>query len=143
MQELFDVISAAGLKLTPRRRSIVALFAESGKPLSPRDVHSRLRPLFSRCGLPGVYRNLDALAGCGLLFRLAGSGRERLYALCRTPAGHHHHIVCVSCGKTGTVDSCQYHEGMMVGGFRLLSHAAHFEGICPACHQASTGGVRT
>ncbi|MBM3162877.1 MAG: transcriptional repressor [Chlorobi bacterium] len=144
MQELLDAISRAGLKLTPRRRTIVCLFAESRQPLTPREVHSRLCMLFSRCGLPGVYRNLDSLAGCGVLFRLPGPGRERLYALCRTPGIlHHHHIVCVSCGKAGTIDGCHYHEGMMIGGYRLLSHVTHFEGICPSCLGESEEGVRT
>lgn len=134
MQQALESIRNAGLKLTSRRKEIVQLFAEARKPLSPQEVQDQLLHRFEKCGLPGVYRNLEALADCGLLVRLAGFGRERKYAFC--PGGdkhHHHHIVCVSCGKVGHVEGCHYHEGLMLGEFRLLSHILQFEGICEHC----------
>lgn len=134
MQDVRELIRSAGLKATPRRRAMIALFRERMRPLSPLEVQTALKSDFSRCGLPGVYRNLEALAGGGILFRLAGFGRERRYALCSGfSQHHHHHIVCVSCGRIGRIDECRYPDGMMVGGYRVLSHIAQFEGICPAC----------
>ena len=85
MNEAYALIKKAGLKMTPRRREMVALFLNSPAPLSPQEVQDQLKRLFSRCGLPGVYRNLETLADCGVLFRVVGFGRERSYALCCTP----------------------------------------------------------
>ncbi|NTW83300.1 MAG: transcriptional repressor [Chlorobiaceae bacterium] len=134
MRQPLEVIRNAGLKLTPRRREIALLFAETLKPLSPLEVQELLRKRFGRCGLPGVYRNLEALAECGLLLRLAGFGRERKYMFCPgQEKHHHHHIICVSCGKVGHVEGCLYHEGMMLGGYRVLSHIVQFEGLCENC----------
>jgi Fur family ferric uptake transcriptional regulator len=136
MNEAYALIKKAGLKLTPRRREMVAMFLNSPSPLSPQEVQDQLKRLFIRCGLPGVYRNLETLADCGVLFRVVGFGRERSYALCCSPfmeKHHHHHIICSTCGKVGQVELCDYHEGMMIGGFRLVSHVVQLSGICPSC----------
>ncbi len=136
MNEAYTLIKAAGLKLTPRRQEMVALFLHTQKPLSPLEVQDHLKLHFRQCGLPGVYRNLETLVDCGVLFRLAGFARERSYALCCRPVHehhHHHHIICSSCGKVGQVDVCGYHEGMMIKGFRLVSHVVQLSGICDSC----------
>ncbi len=137
MYKAYQLIRNAGLKLTPIRKEIILIFEESPRPFTPREVQNLVQKRIGRCGLPGIYRNLEALAGCGVLFRLAGFGRERFYALCREPGTdpHHHHIVCVSCGKVAHVDGCRYHEGMMLGGYRLLSHIVQFEGVCANCQE--------
>ncbi len=136
MNEAYTLIRGAGLKLTPRRREMVALFLQTQKPLSPLEVQDHLKLHFRQCGLPGVYRNLETLADCGVLFRVVGFARERSYALCCRPVQehhHHHHIICSSCGKVGQVDQCGYHEGMMIEGFRLVSHVVQLSGICDSC----------
>ncbi len=138
MNEAYTLIKGSGLKLTPRRREMVALFLHTQKPLSPLEVQDHLKLHFRQCGLPGVYRNLETLADCGVLFRVVGFARERSYALCCRPINehhhqHHHHIICSSCGKVGQVDLCEYHKGMMIEGFRLVSHVVQLSGICYSC----------
>jgi Fur family transcriptional regulator, ferric uptake regulator len=139
MENIYDRLRDANLKLTPRRRAIIGLFTDGAGPLSPREVLSRLRGDFSRCGLPGVYRNLEALADCGVLYRVAGFGRERSYGFCGHDSGghghHHHHIVCVSCGRSAVIGECAYHEGMMIGGFRLVDHLVQLHGVCDTCRE--------
>jgi Fur family ferric uptake transcriptional regulator len=138
MNEAYTLIKGSGLKFTPRRREMVALFLHTQKPLSPLEVQDHLKLHFKQCGLPGVYRNLETLADCGVLFRVVGFARERSYALCCRPINehhhqHHHHIICSSCGKVGQVDLCEYHKGMMIEGFRLVSHVVQLSGICYSC----------
>jgi Fur family ferric uptake transcriptional regulator len=136
MRQAYTLVKDAGLKLTPRRRAIIALFSDVSGPLSPLEVLERLKLQFSRCGLPGVYRNLESLADCGVLFRIAGFSRERRYALCGKHGHeeyHHHHIICTSCGRVGEVKACGYHEGMVIDGFRLESHLVELRGICTSC----------
>ena len=137
MQDSFERIRQSGLKLTSRRKAIVALFSGYTGPLTPRDVQSRLKGDFEQCGLPGIYRNLESLADCGVLFRVVSFGRERAYAFCHRPKadidGHHHHIICVSCGRTGQINDCRYQEGMTVAGFRIVEHVLQLKGLCEAC----------
>lgn len=136
MQDQYTRLRDSGLKLTPRRKAIIDLFSGRNGPLSPREVQSLLKRAFSRCGLPGVYRNLETLADCGVLFRVAGFGRERTYGFCghkHSCQEHHHHIVCVSCGRSAVIEECGYHEGMMIGGFRLVDHVLQLNGLCETC----------
>lgn len=142
MEELLGKLRSSGLKVTPRRKAIVELFLREGSVLSPSDVFDALRSGMGKCGLPGIYRNLETLASCGILFRVVSFGRERRYALCRPEPEsslHHHHIVCVSCGKVGRVPECRYRDGMRIGGFRLVSHIVQLNGLCASCAEKEEG----
>ena len=143
MHEALSLIKDAGMKLTPRRRKMIVLFSLSSGPLSAVEVYEGLKEEFPRCGLPGVYRNLEALADCGVLFRVAGFGRERRFALCTRPhheEHHHHHIICISCGRVGQVEDCRYQEGMMIDGFRLVGHLVQLHGVCAPCSLRESEG---
>ena len=144
MEELLDKLRAAGCKVTPRRKAIIDLFLKQGGIRSPPDVQEILNESIGQCGLPGVYRNLETLASCGILFRIADFGSERRYALCGVDKteGHHHHIICVSCGKVGNITNCQYREGMNIDGFRIVSHLVQLNGLCESCVTKKTGENR-
>ncbi len=135
MDSLYEQLRSHGFRLTPRRKAMIGLFAGEQGALTPQEVQARLRPLVGSCGLPGVYRNLEVLASCGIVFRMVTFGGERRYAFCRArhPDEHHHHIVCVSCGRVGDVPGCSYRDGMVVNGFRLLSHVVQLDGLCETC----------
>ena len=142
MEKLLDKLRAAGCKVTPRRKAIIDLFLKKGGALSPQEVHGFLKETIGQCGLPGVYRNLETMTGCGILFRIAAFGGEKRYALCMADEdaeGHHHHIVCVSCGKVGNIVDCQYREGMNIDGFRIVSHLVQLNGLCKSCLTKKTG----
>lgn len=139
MQEAIDLLRRSGLKLTPRRLALIELFWGASGPLTPAQVQAHLKTRFDQCGLPGIYRNLETLAGCGVLFRVVHFGRERSYALCsRLQREHHHYIICISCGRVGRVEDCRYDEGMIVDGYRLVSHVLQLQGICALCSSTST-----
>jgi Fe2+ or Zn2+ uptake regulation protein len=137
MNELLDKLRAAGCKVTLRRKAIIDLFLKKGGVLSPQDVRGFLRESIGQCGLPGIYRNLETMVACGILFRVVTFGGERRYALCNAdePDMHHHHIVCISCGKIGDVSDCMYRDGMKIDGFTLLSHVVQLNGLCDTCAQ--------
>lgn len=114
MQEALERLRRYGLKITPRRRAIFSAFSDCSIALFPRMVQESLRLQFSRCGLPGIYRNLEALADCGVLVRVAGFGRQRSYALCRYSGKdipHYHQIICISCGRIGSFHECAWMMG--------------------------------
>ncbi|ASQ89674.1 Fur family transcriptional regulator [Prosthecochloris sp. GSB1] len=142
MEELLGILRGSGFRVTPRRRAIVELFMREGSVLSPSDVFDALRSSMVKCGLPGIYRNLETLVSCGILFRVVSFSGERRYALCRPEPEsrrHHHHIVCVSCGKVGRVQECRYRDGMRIDGFRLVSHIVQLNGLCASCAEKEDG----
>lgn len=134
MDGCFAKIRSGKLKLTPRRRAIVELFLKEKKYLTPDTVWQALRKRFSRCGLPGVYRNLESLAECGVLTKIQSDGRKRCYGVCAGRGGrHHHHIVCVKCGKVDTVEGCGFETKRTIKGFKVIDHFVQVNGICARC----------
>ncbi|MEU1183739.1 Fur family transcriptional regulator [Streptomyces sp. NPDC005820] len=84
-----------GLRCTPGRLQIVALFAASARHLSVAEAWEEL----SRSGPPvhptTVYRTLETLTAVGLTHAVHGPGATR-YCVLGEP---HHHVVCQDCGE--------------------------------------------
>jgi Fur family transcriptional regulator, ferric uptake regulator len=129
-----DRIQSSGLKLTPRRKSIVDIFLSCKFHMTPEDVWVKLKKRFKKCGLPSVYRNLESLANCGVLTRVQKFDRKKHYGLCCSRGNHHHHhIICLKCGKVEDMSSCGYSHTKKIKGFKILSHYVQLNGICAGC----------
>jgi Fur family ferric uptake transcriptional regulator len=143
-----------GQRLTPQRERVLALFEEigAGRHLSAEDVHQRLRSTQTAVGstspsggvsLATVYRTLRLLSSLELLqelelpdggrrFELAGDAQHR----------HHHHLVCVRCGRTE-----EFEDGAVLSaganaaeahGFQLLECVLNVRSLCPSCAAATS-----
>jgi len=116
LQKLHD----SSLKNTPKRIAIIEIFHQHNKFLTPEDVYEKLRKKFAQCGLPSVYRNLESLTESGILTRIHKFDNKRYYGLCSAKKGdHHHHIVCIRCGKVGEVSGCELFKKKSINGFVL------------------------
>lgn len=85
-------------------------------------------------GLATVYRAVSAMEDSGWLTRVGESGGNALYARCEH-AGHHHHAVCVACGRVEHTP-CPVGEDSTASvppGFRVTSHELTLYGLCDAC----------
>lgn len=124
-----------GLKATPKRLAIIEFFAQRDRILTPEEVWAPLKEKFGQFGLPSIYRNLEMLADCGILIKIHQFDNKRYYALCHHAHGeeHHHHIVCMSCGKVGEFEDCHLEQIRRVNGFKVLRHFVQLEGICAQC----------
>jgi Fur family ferric uptake transcriptional regulator len=82
-----------------------------------------------------VYRCVAAMAAAGYLSRVGERGGAALWARCDA-TGHHHHLVCTSCGATAYA-ACPVDEKALAaaapGGFTLTSHDVRLYGLCAAC----------
>lgn len=133
MNQYWEKIRKAGLKLTPRRKAIVDIFIKRNRYASAEDVWGKLLKKFKRCGLPSVYRNLESLVDCGVLAKVEKFDNKKYYALCLAGTSHHHHIVCLSCDKVEDI-SCYAGESLKkIKGFKVLNHFFQASGICAAC----------
>jgi Fur family ferric uptake transcriptional regulator len=106
---------------------------------SAQDIFERLRPRRDRVGLSTVYRTLQQLADAAEVDVLRSDDGEALYRRCS--AGHHHHLVCRSCGRTVEVAGPaveQWAERVAAEhGFSNVSHTLEVFGVCPECERAS------
>ena len=87
-----------GARPTRQRRAVFAALGDTDVFRSAQDIHAVLRGRDEDVGLTTVYRTLQALADAGEIDVLRTPDGESVYRLCST--GHHHHLVCRSCGQT-------------------------------------------
>ncbi|MCU1642128.1 MAG: Zinc uptake regulation protein [Nocardia sp.] len=124
-----------GVRSTRQRSAIAALLTDIDEFRSAQELHDELRRRGEGIGLTTVYRTLQSLAEAGLVDVLRTDSGESVYRQCST--GHHHHLVCRSCGSTVEV------EGPTVEawadsvaaehGFSDISHTMEIFGTCRSC----------
>ena len=123
---------------TRQRRAVVAILEDLDGFASAQEIHDILKQRGESVGLSTVYRSLQVLADAAEVDALRNDDGEVLYRQCS--AGHHHHLVCRSCGRTVEV------EGPTVerwadkiaeeNGFQDVAHTLEIFGTCNTCVSA-------
>lgn len=131
-----------GHRVTPKVRAVLDLFLEHGSVLGPFEVRDRLQKRFKGVGLPTVYRILEGLANCGILLTAPNEDRQLRYFICRgMESGHHHHFICLNCGKVEEVNLClmekveQYVKRHLKA--KVQNHLLQIEGLCAKCDRTA------
>jgi Fur family ferric uptake transcriptional regulator len=126
---------STAVRNTRQRSAVSTLLTEVAGFHSAQELHAMLRARGERVGLTTVYRTLQGLADSGEIDVMRPPGGEHLYRRCSQ--GHHHHLVCRSCGRTvevegPTVESWAERVAAQ-HGFADVSHTLEIFGTCPAC----------
>ena len=125
-------------RYTSGRRAIVDLLVSAGHPVSIGDIAERLP------GLPrsSAYRHLTDLHAAGLVRRVTASDEFTRFELAEDLTEHHHHLLCMNCGKVIDVTlpaSFEQQASEAIGqlaeaeGFQAHSHQLDVIGLCAAC----------
>ena len=114
---------------------VIGALKRQGKFASAQSVYQLLRKDGESTGLATVYRTLQKAAARNTVDVLRKDDGEALYRLCET--GHHHHLVCTSCGKTVEVEGSSVERWANTvaknNGFRKVSHVVELFGLCAKC----------
>jgi Fur family ferric uptake transcriptional regulator len=120
---------------TRQRTAVSALLREVEGFHSAQELHAMLRDRGERVGLTTVYRTLQGLADSGEVDVMRPPGGEHLYRRCSE--GHHHHLVCRSCGRTVEVEGPTVEtwadKVAAKHGYVDVSHTLEIFGTCPTC----------
>lgn len=120
---------------TRQRTAVEALLQDINDFTSAQDLHARLRAQGQTVGLATVYRTLQAMATDGDVDMMRTSDGEAVYRRCST--GHHHHLVCRSCGRTVEVEGAaveRWAESISAdNGFTDVHHTLEILGTCADC----------
>ena len=104
--------------------------------VSAQRLHRDMRSTGSPIGLATVYRALADLAEVGEADQLQSVDGEVRYRACET-TGHHHHLICRSCGRTVEIeaDEVEAWAGRVAAehGFRDPAHVVDIFGTCAEC----------
>ena len=119
-----------------RQQLILEQLKLADRALSGQDLHALMRQGPHTMGLATVYRHLRQLQQRGLIrCRHLPSG-EALFAPVERDQ---HHLTCVDCGTTRSLEHCPMHNVDLhseeADGFQLLFHTLEFFGLCNACQQ--------
>lgn len=145
--DLGQVHDAAALRLrsaeqlyTSGRRELVELLASTGRPATIPDL-LETRPKLTQSS---VYRNLAMLEEVGVVQKVVSSDDRARFELAEDLMGHHHHLICVSCGRVDDFVVSPRAERSIetvlenaIGdsGFRASGHRLDVVGTCAACHR--------
>jgi Fur family ferric uptake transcriptional regulator len=133
--------SASGVRVPGTRRrtaqheAVLHELAGSDVFVTAQEVHGRLRAGGSGIGLATVYRALAALAADGELDVRRTEEGETAYRRCSQ--GHHHHLVCRTCGRTVELDGPAVESWAdrvsAQHSFRDTRHTVELVGTCADC----------
>jgi len=112
-----------GLQLTPLRRHVLAILAESSSPLGAYAIIDQLSRLEGKAiAPPTVYRTLEFFLENGFVYKIES---RNAYAPCEH-LGHAHHgalLLCEKCGRSDEIEDVKLD--------RLLQEAAKRAGFAP------------
>ena len=129
-----NLLKASGCSVTKARVAVfTALLGQ--EPLSMHDVVGKVRGV----DRASVYRAVDLFERLGIVQRLHTGWKYKL-ELTDKFAAHHHHLTCVSCGRTVALNEAELEQTIdklsQTHGFRPAAHQIEIQGYCPACQAA-------
>ena len=136
--EVAGRLGRAGQRYTSKRRALVEIVAAASRPLSLQEVMSGRRGLAQS----SVYRNLVVFEEAGIVHRVVGADEFARWELAEDLAGHHHHLICASCGRVEDVPASAGLERSVAAaaaaitratGFRTQHHRLDLVGVCESC----------
>jgi Fe2+ or Zn2+ uptake regulation protein len=128
-------------RYTSSRRALVETLATAGRPLSIPEI------LAANPSVPqsSAYRNVTALVEAKALRRVAGSDDHGRFELAEDLGGHHHHVICESCGRILDIGASPRLERALADaarvaeeetGFSIDDHRMDLVGTCRTCRDA-------
>jgi Fur family transcriptional regulator, ferric uptake regulator len=120
---------------TRQRAAVKEILDELEEFRTAQQLHDQLRRQGNSIGLTTVYRTVQALADTGDVDMIRTADGEAAYRRCST--GHHHHLVCRSCGRAVEVSGPAVESWADAvaaeHGFRQVSHDLEIFGTCSNC----------
>lgn len=127
-----------GYRYTPGRRALVVAIIDADRPLTAAELSAATR------GLPQstMYRNLAHLEQAGVVHRVSSTDDHARFELAEELGGHHHHLVCVTCGTVEDFTAPRRFERSLLElmakvtdgrGFNAETHRLDLLGVCGAC----------
>ncbi|HWC12849.1 MAG TPA: transcriptional repressor [Acidimicrobiales bacterium] len=125
-------------RYTPVRRQLVQVLADAHGPRSAPELIAAVGDLPQS----SVYRNLADLIQAGVTRRVQATDDLARFELAEDLAGHHHHLVCTSCGEVVDVTLSRAIEQAVGRAAEEVAAAARYRpgghrldllGLCERC----------
>jgi Fur family transcriptional regulator, ferric uptake regulator len=131
------VLDQAGHRKAAARDAVIDLLASQSCALSALEMEDELRQGERRVARASIYRNLELLQDHDLVARLDLGDSTARYELVDPAGGHHHHLLCDSCGALVPFDDGDLERSIdrlsRRLGFRMHDHEVVLHGDCATC----------
>jgi Fur family ferric uptake transcriptional regulator len=138
-REIEERLIGTGVRYTTGRRLVVAALTDADGPRSAAELHDEMG---GQVPVSSVYRSLAVLEEAGVVEPHHGARGLTRYEMAEWVAGHHHHIVCESCGMVEDIElpgpleiELERLVGEVAGlsSFSVTGHALEVDGRCERC----------
>jgi Fur family ferric uptake transcriptional regulator len=131
------VLAKNGRHSGKARRALVELLDAQECALSAIEIEDRLRSGTRPVARASIYRILDELERLRLVQRVQVGQDVTRFEPLRTGGGHHHHLVCDTCGAVTPFTDENLEDAIAKVSRRLPMHVAEHEivlhGACRVC----------
>jgi len=141
LSEARELCRRRKLRFTEVRERVLELIWQSHRPLGAYDILGSLAAEGHSDAPPTVYRALDFLLNNGLIHRIASLNA---YTGCIHQGQPHDSVflICRECQSALELDSTMVTDAIVTAahqqGFSPEKATLEINGLCPACHVAST-----
>ena len=137
LDELIARLKEQGFRLTPQRKAVLKVLADSPNHPSVEQIYRQVKKDFPMTSLATVYKTVTLLKELGEVLELGfADGSNRYDGRKPNP---HPHLICIQCHKILDPDVDGWKELPQAlsesTGFHILSHRLDFYGICPQCQK--------
>lgn len=138
-QLVLQRLTDSGIRYSSGRKAVIRALSSADGPRSAAELH---RDLAKDVPLSSLYRSLSVLTDAEVLSTHHGSRGVTRYELAEWLNGHHHHLVCLSCGTVDDITPPPDLEAdlesvvtslTVAGRFSPKGHALEIEGFCSEC----------
>jgi Fur family ferric uptake transcriptional regulator len=127
-------LNEAGFRAGAARQKVIELLGGESCAVTALEIDRRLPSV----GRASVYRTLDQLEQLELVHRVDVGGEVVAFER-NDPGGHHHHMVCVRCGRLVPFSDPALERAIEGVGeraeFEITAHDVLLRGACPRCSE--------
>lgn len=141
--KMISVLNGNGYKITEPRKVIMDYLLRCKGHPHAKEIFNAIHRHHPEIGLTSVYRTLDLLTELGLIRRLMFKDGNFRYELKNDENMHHHHLICIKCGKIIEhndliEDEIKLFDNLKVIlseklDFKITDYEVKFFGICKDC----------
>ncbi|OMF34229.1 transcriptional repressor [Paenibacillus sp. FSL H8-0548] len=134
MEDIIRRMSSQGLRITDQRKTLAKLFSETQGYLAPKEVYEYMGKSYTGLSFDTVYRNLRVMEELGVLEQVIFEDGGKFKLHCKEN-DHHHHMICLQCGKTYPIIFCPMEQTLVPEDFKVVKHKFEVFGYCKECVQ--------